>query len=250
MGIYRWRKGDDGLVREPREKAAADRNPASADDLDIEKKWLQLVRIDQERFNLFFDKYHDRIFRYIYLRIGDHDVAGELAGEVFIIAWKRIGRFTWQGYSFGAWLFQIARGVISSELRRRRRRRETVFDPEAHDGRVDSGDRDDLLDPDDRWLIRRCVAGLPDVRQDVIVLHYWMGMSLDQVSVVLKMPRGTVSSHLHRARRQLMGLLREAGLSEEAMRVVRGQEIRDSGLKGISRPSGSGDGKDSEGRNA
>ena len=220
---------------------AAERAAGSADDLEIEKKWLQLVRIDQEQFALFFDKYHDRIFRYIYLRLGDHDLAGELAGKVFIIAWKRIGRFTWQGYSFGAWLFQIARGVVSDEIRLRQRRREKEFQPEIHGGRTGE-DHEGELDPDDRRAVRACVRRLPQVKQDVIVLHYWMGMTVDQVAVVLKMPRGTVSSHLRRARQQLLGLLEEAGLSDGTMRMVRRQQILDSGLEPVE-PSDRGQGK-------
>jgi len=217
------------------DRAPTGQRRVSADDLDIEKKWLQLVRIDQEQFALFFDKYHDRIFRYVFLRLGDHDLAGELTGEVFIIAWKHIGRFTWQGYSFGAWLFQIARRVVSHEIRRRGMRRETEFKPEVHDFGAEEGQDAGSLDRDDRELIRRCVAKLPPERQDVIVLHYWMGMTLDQVALVMKTPRGTVSSHLRRARRSLMDLLQEAGLSGAAVRGMHRHEARDFGIEVVGR---------------
>ncbi len=236
MGFYRWNR-----KQAPEEKeipAALETHGATADDLDIEKKWLQLVRIDQEQFALFFDKYHDRIFRYVFLRLGDHDLAGELTGEVFIIAWKHIGRFTWQGYSFGAWLFQIARRVVSHEIRRHGIRRETEFRPEVHDFRAVNGADQEPLDRDDRELVRRCVAKLPPERQDVIVLHYWMGMTLDQVALVMKTPRGTVSSHLRRARRALMVMLQEAGLSEEVVRAIRRHAAKDFGIEVMDRVDG------------
>ncbi len=233
MGFYKRNRKQ--AAEEKAAQAASGADPIAACDLDIEKKWLQLVRIDQEQFALFFDKYHDRIFRYVFLRLGDHDLAGELTGEVFILAWKHIGRFTWQGYSFGAWLFQIARRVVSHEFRRREMRRETDFRPEVHDIRAVKGTGQESLDPDDRELVRRCVAELPPERQDVIVLHYWMGMTLDQVAVVMKTPRGTVSSHLRRARRSLMDLLLKAGLSREAVQTVRRHAVEDSGIEVVGR---------------
>ncbi len=234
MGFYSWdRKPDAGSVGT--DPVLGRGSVASVAELDIEKKWLQLVKIDKEQFSFFFDKYHDKIFKYVFLRVDDHDLAGELTGEVFTLAWRRVGRFTWQGYSFGAWLFQIARGVISHEFRRQRVRREIEFIPEIHGDIEQATPESAFSDRLDRELVRRGVASLPEVTQDVFVLSYWMGMSRAQVALVLKIPAGTVSSHLGRGRQSLAVWLRrqglEGGLSSAIKRVVEDQIQEDSGLR-------------------
>lgn len=185
--------------------------PGSADDLVIEKKWLQLARIDPEQFRYFFDKYHDRINAFAFWRTGNADLAADITNTVFAVAWQKLGRFRWQGYSFGAWLFQLARGEIANALRKRQRRQEVQFIPDRDDVRhEDSPDRI-LSRQEDGEMIRRGVGQLDEMRQEVFVLHYWVGLTADQVATVLKMPKGTVTSHLKRGRKQLLDFLSDHG---------------------------------------
>ena len=203
--------------------------------LEIEKRWLQLVKVDPEQFSFFFNKYHDRIFKFIYWNIGDHDLAGELTGEVFSLAWKKLDRFTWQGYFFGAWLFQIARRCLSHEVRRRRARRETPFDPQIHGGVEDRTAEDEFREERDKALIRMCLDKLPAEPHEVFVLHYWVGLTVDEVALVIKRPRGTICSHLSRGRRTMLKCLEECGLeyglSRKAQMAVQDQLREDSDLR-------------------
>ncbi len=80
-------------------------------DLDIEKKWLQLTRIDIEQFEFFYKKYRPKIYKYIFMRTLEKDLAIDLTDETFSRAVDKLGSFAWQGYSFGAWLFKIAQNL-------------------------------------------------------------------------------------------------------------------------------------------
>lgn len=216
-------------------------------DLEIEKKWLQLVRIDQEQFKLFFDKYHDRIFDFIYLRIEDHDASADLTGEVFTLAWKRINRFTWQGYSFGAWLFQIARGVLNHEFRRRRRNWTIAFDAEEHGQVTVQSPESDMVAGQDAALVRSSLRRLSPERQDIFILHYWMDWSVRDIGLVMKMPQGTVSSHLKRGRKIILDHLLACGriesLSPDALAALRNAAREETDFRVIRSEAGDrGDG--------
>ena len=222
MGFYR--REENGRIVRPTEKPISDvasRRGISGPDLEIEKKWLQLVRIDQEQFSLFYDKYHDRIFDFIYLRIEDHDAAADLTGEVFTLAWKRIQRFTWQGYSFGAWLFQIARGVLNHEFRRRGRRWTIAFDPEEHGRTTAQTPESEMVANQDAALVRSSLRRLSPERQDIFILHYWMDFTIMQIAVVMRMPAGTVTSHLRRGRKVILDHLLSRDLVESLSPVAR-----------------------------
>ncbi len=173
---------------------------AHALDLEIEKKQWRLAGLNPEKFDYFFDKYYGRVFEYAYWKTSHHDVANEVTSEVFEIAWNRRQQFRWQGYSFGAWLFQIARGVISNHFRRQQMRAETWYRPEDHDVAVHITPDEDLSTKTDQELVHECLRRLKPEQQEVIVLRYFMGMSLQQVSHATKLPLGTVSSHLTRGK--------------------------------------------------
>lgn len=51
--------------------------------------------------------------------------------------------------------------------------------------------------------LRRCVNNLPDKHRQVILLFYAGELSLEEIAGVLKIPKGTVKSRLHSAKKQL-----------------------------------------------
>jgi len=52
-------------------------------------------------------------------------------------------------------------------------------------------------------LLRSAVAGLPKKYRRVVVLHYFEGLSYEEVAEVLLLPVGTVKARLFRARKML-----------------------------------------------
>ena len=102
----------DGNRAKPPEAGGPDRREAPTPTVRSPRS-SAFAAVDPDAFDRFYDKYHDRIFAFAYWRTGDEDAATDVTAETFLTAWEKRGRFRWQGYTFGAWLFQIARGVIS-----------------------------------------------------------------------------------------------------------------------------------------
>lgn len=250
-GLYKWMvegdaKGGPASTDEPGTPSHKSDNDLtsfgaiSTEDLEIEKKWLRLVGVDPNKFDFFFDKYYDRIFAYAFLSTADHDQAGDIAGEVFARAWERRRQFRWQGYSFGAWLFQIARSLISHKKRDELVRKETPYRVDSHEPVDDQSPVDVLAEKADQLLIRRCMEKLNEAQYEVVVLHYFMGFKIRQIALITESPIGTVASQLRRSKRSLQRCLTEHGakygLSEAAQRIVQQAALEDSGLNLVEKP--------------
>ena len=211
--------------------------PGSAEDLEIEKKWLLLARIDPEKFEFFFDKYHDRIFHFAFWRTGDEELAADITNTVFAVAWQKLSKFRWQGYTFGAWLFQLARGEIANALRKRRNWREQEFQA-GEDDRPDGETPEKILEQkSDQDLINNCLDRMNKVRHEIFVLHYWVGLRTNQVATVMKIPPSTVRSHLRRGRRELLDCLagNQDGLSDGMRGILRQLLLEDRELHLVER---------------
>ena len=248
-GFHRWARDENaggGAMQErrpsfdlpdPDERSSGEpQAPGShAEELEIEKKRFRLAGIDPEKFDYFFDKYYGRIFAYAYWQTGDHDVAADVASETFLRAWDKRGRFRWQGYTFGAWLFQIARRVIHHHRRREGTRNETEFLPERDDSPVEAVGTTEIEQRADQELIRQALHELKPDRFETIVLHHFVGMTTRQIALVTGRPEGTVKSHLRRARvtlgRWLVENGSERGLSDRALGIVRRALADQAGLK-------------------
>lgn len=181
----------------------------SDDGLDIEKRWMLLARMDPEAFFRFYDKYVDRIYRYCLSRTLDPEAARDLTSETFLRAQGSLGRFRWQGVTFGAYLYRIAENVVRQ--RARDLRRETGLD-----------DGDHIVDPrinplaqvvltESQQLVREALARLDDRTREIMLLHYWENLTVREIAVVLDMNESTVKARLRRGRGKLLAWLPKEG---------------------------------------
>ena len=160
---------------------------------------------DREAFAELYDRHVEAVYRYLLYRVREPADAEDLASEVFTRAFANIHRYRWQGKSFLAWLYTIARNAVTD---RRRRERPTVDldnaygvaedGPTAHDRAVHGEALDSL-----RAAIRR----LTMEQQEVIVLRFVENLSSRQVAKVLGKNEGAIRALQFRALGRLRKLL-------------------------------------------
>lgn len=97
--------------------------------------------------------------------------------------------------SFDAWLHRLTANSSIDAVRRRRRRvieveLTPIHDPAIPDETVRVADRDQLA---------RAIERLDPEQRAVIVLHYYLGLPLQEAALALGIPVGTVKSRLHRS---------------------------------------------------
>src|SRR3990170_1083234 len=91
-------------------------SPALADGADFVRRVKEFQR---EAWDELYDTYFPKMYRYLYIRIGDRDVAEELAAEVFEQACRGVHRFRYRGVPFASWLYRVAHNVMVDCLARR-----------------------------------------------------------------------------------------------------------------------------------
>lgn len=230
-GLSKWIRGPEA-VPGPAPDGAMGSAGTPASDLELEKRWLQLVAIDTEQFRAFYDKYHDPLFRFIAHHVSDAETVQDLTQDVFIHALEHLDQFAWQGYSFGAWLFHIARRRVLPRYWRAQGRHpdHAVADDEAvaDTGADQAGDleREQL-----RRRVRALMARFPDDRYDVFVLRVFMEWSEEDTALAMGMKPKTVRSHLARGRAQLAEWLgQEAALTDDERRALGRAQTAERGL--------------------
>ncbi len=238
-GLSKWIRGPEA-VPGPAPDGAMGSAGTPASDLELEKRWLQLVAIDTEQFRAFYDKYHDPLFRFIAHHVGNAETAQDLTQDVFIHALERLDHFSWQGYSFGAWLFHIARRRVLPRYWRSQGRcpGNAVADHAAVvDANADQAG--DLEREQLRGRVRALMARFPDERYDVFVLRVFMELSERDTALAMGMKPKTVRSHLTRGRAQLAEWLRdEAALTDAERRALNRALAADQGLDVMPAPRG------------
>ena len=162
---------------------------------------------DRSAFAELYDTYVDSVYRYLLYRVREPADAEDLCSEVFTRAFANIHRYRWQGKSFLAWLYTIARNAVTD---RRRRDRPTVDidnafglaedGPTAHDRAV-HGEAVDAL--------RGAVGHLTSEQQEVLVLRFVENRSSREVAKILGKNEGAIRALQFRALGRLRKLLRD-----------------------------------------
>lgn len=91
--------------------------------LQAELEWIQQAKRDPEKFGPLYRKYHEQIFRYVYQRMDDSELAYDVTSQVFLKALKNIKKYEFRGVPFGSWLYRIAKSELYQAFRDRSAKR-------------------------------------------------------------------------------------------------------------------------------
>jgi RNA polymerase sigma-70 factor, ECF subfamily len=139
-----------------------------------------------------------RLYVVARLILRDDVKAEEATQEALLAAWRRL-RGLRDPDRFGAWLHRLLVNACYREARKTGRRRtfEVHIDPLVL---PDAGDHvDTVAQLANRDQVERGFRRLDVDQRTVLVMHYYLGFSLDEAAEVLGVPPGTIRSRLHRA---------------------------------------------------
>ncbi len=149
------------------------------------------------------------LYRFAYRVCGDHEVAEDLVQETFYEAWKCMNRLR-DTERARAWLFQILRHRYSRWVRTERRSPTTAPLDRA------AGYAAERTIHAERDSLQQALDEVSDVMKVPLLMVFIEGLTCQETADRLDLPLGTVLSRIHRAKRQLRTMLRDADVPNEA----------------------------------
>ncbi|MEU4423738.1 ECF subfamily RNA polymerase sigma factor, BldN family [Actinoplanes sp. NPDC024001] len=201
----------------PPTESAPPKHPARPDRSDPAAEVWALVERAQageaEAFGLIYDRYVDTVFRFVYFRVGNRQLAEDLTSDTFLRALKRIGSFTWQGRDLGAWLVTIARNLVADHFKSGRYRLEVttgdVLDADREDRGPEGSPESAVVDHITNVALLTAVKQLNPEQQECIVLRFLQGFSVAETAQTMGKNEGAIKALQYRAVRALNRLLPE-----------------------------------------
>ncbi len=174
---------------------------------DLEAPLIErAIKRNPAAFTDLYDRYVDRVYRYVYYRVTSQSDSEDITQEVFVRAWKNIHKYQQRGRPFAAWLFAIARNLITDHYRNRKNL--VPLDDVANSTQVDGVDlQKEAEDSFDRTQVRSAVAKLKGDRQRVIRLRFIDGFSYEEIAQILKKSEGAIRVIQYRALQDLRRIL-------------------------------------------
>lgn len=173
-------------------------------------------------FAQLYERFYDKIFRYVSFKTGNASEAEDIAEEVFLRMLESISTFRFTGPPFSSWLFRIAHNLVVDHFRRNGRRKNVPLDEAVTISGTSSSDMDRHLDV--KLKMRRvnlALESLTDLQKEVITLRFAGGLSVRETAESVGKKENAVKALQHagiKSLRRKMGLA-EAGSETESMPV-------------------------------
>jgi RNA polymerase sigma-70 factor (ECF subfamily) len=160
---------------------------------------------DASAFERIMEHYEPYVFGLIWRLTGDRGTSEDLCQETFLKVLKGLSKFR-EASGLKTWIHRVAHNTALDHLRGRRLQPM----PQGDDGAVSMDPPDTAGGPDGelaesqlRDAVERAMVRLPTNYREVLHLHYWEGMGVEEIASVLGEPPGTVKTHLFRARKAM-----------------------------------------------
>lgn len=184
------------------------RQSDDASDEDIVRRTL----LDKEAFVFLIERYEAKLTRYLErLGLNVPEDREDVLQNAFIKAYKNLNSFD-STLLFSSWMYRIAHNEAISFFRFKHARPQVVLHEERETLMTEL--RDDTADASlftearlSREELAKAFQTLPQAYRDVLTLRFFEDRSYAEISDILRMPVGTVSTLLYRAKRALRAAL-------------------------------------------
>lgn len=157
--------------------------------------------------------HQDALYAFMLRMSGRPDVAEDIVQEAFVRVLKNLDRFD-SRFRFSTWLFTIAKRLYVNSIQKLRPTYDSDVIDSHHGGFEPVGgdaSRTETIH-NVRCIVDFALKELAPQQREIILLFHQQNWPITDIAVFLKMPEGTVKSHLHRARKRMKKVIESSGM--------------------------------------
>lgn len=183
---------------------------------NTDEEILVKTKQEPELFGLIIDRYENKLKRYLYrLTHAQNEDMEDMLQNIFLKVYSRQHSFD-KSYSFSSWIYRISHNEAIDFLRRKNYRNEISLDsyeqyaPETENDLFKEIGEDFEITYDQEKDIQKIMAAvesLPAHYKEVLILRYFEEKDYEEMALILKKPKNTIGTLVHRAKQKMLDLL-------------------------------------------
>jgi RNA polymerase sigma-70 factor (ECF subfamily) len=148
--------------------------------------------------------HQDALYAFMLRMSGRPDVAEDIVQEAFVRVLKNLDRFD-SRFRFSTWLFTIAKRLYVNSMQKHKPTydSEVVGERQGADASPGGNAARNETIANVRGVIDFALRQLGPQQREIVLLFHQQNWPINEIAVFMRMPEGTVKSHLHRARKRM-----------------------------------------------
>lgn len=155
------------------------------------------AREDFAAFAKLYEKYFDKIYNYIFSMLRQHEAAEDVVSQTFEKALLNLGKYENRGYTFGSWLYTIARNCAFDYVKAQKKLTQIDDYPVILTEGDSTADTAELkIESEKLWLE---IQKLDLAAREIVILRYIEEYSIKETAKILNKSEDAVKSAAKRA---------------------------------------------------
>jgi RNA polymerase sigma-70 factor (ECF subfamily) len=170
-------------------------------------EFLKLNKLEKNEFDLLIQQRMETLYRIAYSYFRDKDKACDAVQDTILIAYKSYSKLRDKG-KFNSWIATILINRCREISRKNKRSNIQEYDEKILDiNTFKANIKSEYSKVEDKILVLQFLEALDKKYREVISLKYLGDYTIEEISVVLDIPQGTVKSRLNTGIKKLRTLM-------------------------------------------
>jgi RNA polymerase sigma-70 factor (ECF subfamily) len=174
--------------------------------LEEELSWILRAQKNPESFGPLYKKYHEQIFRYIYQRMNDEELAFDITSQVFIKAMTNLHKYEYRGVPFASWLYRIAKSELYQSFRNKKAERTVNLESYHLTDIMEDMEEEDLEHQKSNLLLTLVKLNEKDLQ--LIEMRFFEKRSFKEIGEILEITENNAKVKTFRALEKLKHLFK------------------------------------------
>lgn len=159
-----------------------------------EAELVERARRDPEAFGSLYESYVDRLYGYIYHRVGNVQDAEDLTARTFYRALDSLDTYEDRGAPFSAWLFRIAHNLVANHHRDRSRRRFLSLDRLWFHSQDGDSPLQQVEQEETHAALWSAISRLPEERRNLLLFKFGSQLSNLEIGEMMNKSESAIKS--------------------------------------------------------
>lgn len=180
-----------GAEKAPAEKALPDQSGSAAQE---EAALVERAKEEPAAFGILYERYIDRVYAYIYHRVGNAQDTEDLTARTFYRALDKLHTYEDRGLPFSAWLFRIAHNLVANWHRDRGRRRFLSLDKLWSHSKEGDTPEEQVEREENHAALWDAIDRLPEDRRNLLLYKFGSRLSNLEIGELLQKSESAIKS--------------------------------------------------------
>lgn len=162
----------------------------------IELSYIQKAKEEKKYFGFLYEKYFQQIFIFIFKKVQNESVSGDICSKTFMKAMMNIKKYEDRGFPFSSWLYRIASNEVN--LYFRAQKKEITI--QINENQVTSIAQEIELGNTDKdlHLILDKLQELPLEKSQLIELRFFENRSFKEIGSIFDITEASAKMRVYR----------------------------------------------------